>query len=76
MQYKVVGKENIDYVSKKTNKQVKGYTLHLTIEKEKCEGVAVLSVFVSDEVGSLVEVNDEVELYYNQYGKVIKVVTL
>lgn len=76
MQYKVVGKENIDYVSKKTNKQVKGYTLHLTIEKEKCDGVAVLSVFVSDEVGSFVEVNDEVELYYNQYGKVIKVVTL
>lgn len=76
MQYKVVGKENIDYVSKKTNKQIKGYTLHLTIEKEKCEGVSVLSVFVSDELGSLVEVNDEVELYYNQYGKVIKVVTL
>ena len=76
MQYKVVGKEYIDYVSKKTNKQVKGYTLHLTIEKEKCEGVAVLSVFVSDELASFVELNDEVELYYNQYGKVIKVVTL
>ena len=76
MQYKVVGKEYIEYISKKTNKQVKGYNLHLTIEKEKCEGVAVLSVFVSDEVGSFVEVNDQVELYYNQYGKVIKVVTL
>ena len=76
MQYKVVGKENIDYISKKTNKQVKGYTLHLTIEKEKCEGVAVLSVFVSDDLGYSIDLDDNVELYYNQYGKVIKVVTI
>lgn len=76
MQYKVVGKEYIEYISKKTNNQVKGYNLHLTIEKEKCEGVSVLSVFVSDDIGYSVGINDEVELYYNQYGKVIKVVTL
>lgn len=76
MEYCVIGKEYLDYVSKKTNKQVKGYNLHLTFEKEKCEGLAVLSTFVSEEIGREVNINDQVELFYNQYGKVTKIVTL
>lgn len=76
MEYCVIGKEHLDYVSKKTNKQVKGYNLHLTCEKEKCEGLAVLNVFVSEEIGNDVNINDQVELFYNQYGKVTKIVSL
>lgn len=76
MEYCVVGKEYLDYVSKKSNKQVKGYNLHLTFEKEKCEGLAVLSVFVSEEIGREVNLSDQVELFYNQYGKVTKIVAL
>ena len=76
MEYCVIGKEHLDYLSKKTNKQVKGYNLHLTFEKEKCEGLAVLNVFVSEEIGREVNINDQVELFYNQFGKVIKVITL
>lgn len=76
MKYCVIGKEYIDYVSKKTNKQVKGYNLHLKYEKEKCEGEAVMNVFVNEDLGSTVDVTDEVELFYNQYGKVIKIVTV
>lgn len=76
MEYCVIGKEYLDYVSKKTNKQVKGYTLHLTFEKEKCEGLAVLSTFVSEDIGKDVNINDQVELFYNQYGKVTKIVAL
>lgn len=75
MEFVVVGKEHIDYLSKKSNKQIKGYNLHLTYEKEKCEGQAVMNVFVNEDLGSDVNVTDEVELFYNQYGKVIKIVT-
>ena len=76
MEYCVIGKEYLNYVSKKTNKQVIGYSLHLTFEKEKCEGLAVLTVFVSDDIGKNININDQVELFYNQFGKVIKVITL
>lgn len=76
MEYCVVGKEYCDYVSKRTNKQVKGYNLHLTHEKEKCEGLAVYNVFVSEEIGRDVKISDQVELFYNQYGKVSKIVAL
>lgn len=76
MGYCVVGKEYLDYLSKKSNKQVKGYNLHLTYEKEKCEGLAVLNVFVSEEIGKDVKISDQVELFYNQYGKVSKIVAL
>ena len=76
MEYCVIGKEYLDYVSKKTNKQVKGYNLHLTFEKEKCDGLAVLSTFVSEEIGHNVNINDQVELFYNQYGEVTKIVVL
>lgn len=76
MEYCVIGKEYLDYVSKKTNKQVKGYTLHLTFEKEKCDGLAVLSTFVSEDIGKDVNINDQIELFYNQYGKVTKIVAL
>lgn len=76
MEYCVIGKEYLDYLSKKSNKQVKGYNLHLTFEKEKCEGLAVMNAFVSEEIGRLVNINDQVELFYNQYGKVTKIVTL
>lgn len=32
MEYVIVGKEFLDYVSKKTGKNVKGYTLHMTYD--------------------------------------------
>ena len=76
MEFCVIGKEYLNYVSKKSNKQVVGYNLHLTYVKEKCDGLAVMNVFVNEEIGNNIKVNDQVELFYNQYGKVIKVVSL
>ena len=76
MEYIVIGKEHLDYVSKKTGKNVKGYTLHMTYEKDKCEGLATISEFVSEEIGKEVFVNQSVQLLYNKFGKVEKVVVL
>ena len=76
MEYCVIGKEFLDYLSKKTNKQVKGYSLHLTYEKDNCEGLATITEFVSEEMGRDVKISDQVELLYNKYGKVNKIVVI
>ena len=76
MEFVVVGKELLDYTSKKTGKQVKGYSLHLTYEKDNCDGVAVCTEFVSEDMGEDVEINDKVELVYNKYGKVHKILAI
>ena len=71
--YEVIGIEKVDYISKKTNKQVKGYTLHLCYEKENCDGLAVVNEFVGEEYGKDIKVNDKIELFYNKYGKINKI---
>lgn len=76
MEYCVIGKEFLDYLSKKTNKQVRGYSLHLTYEKDNCEGLATITEFVSEEMGRDVKISDQVELLYNKYGKVNKIVVI
>lgn len=76
MEFVLVGKEFLDYTSKKTGKQVKGYSLHLTYEKDNCDGVAVCTEFVSEDMGQAVNVNDTVELLYNKYGKVYKIIAI
>jgi len=76
LEFVVVGKEFLDYTSKKTGRQVKGYNLHLTYKKENCDGVAVCTEFVNEDMGQSVEVNDRVELVYNKYGKVHKIIAI
>lgn len=80
----VVGLEEVNYRSKKTDKDVKGWRFHLTDEEPKkgLSGMAVMSEFVSDEIGrdllrSFTK-NDEVlgqlvELRYNRWGRVEKI---
>lgn len=69
----VVGIEFLDYVSKKTNKQVKGYNLHLNYFKDKCDGLAVCTEFVNEELGKDVKVLDKIQLFYNKFGKVSQI---
>lgn len=73
MEYLVIGKEHLDYLSKKSGKQVKGYTLHLTYQKENCEGVAAMIEFVNEQIGESVNVGESVLLSYNKFGKVDRV---
>lgn len=76
MEYQVIGKEHLDYTSKKTGKLVTGYNLHMTYEKDNCDGLATVNEFVSDDIGEDVEVSDKVQLFYNKYGKVTKIVNI
>ena len=72
---KIIGIQPVDYVSRKTNKQVTGLTLHLTFEDDRIRGLGTETVFVStqsicyNDVAAL-PLGTEVNVYYNRYGSV------
>lgn len=72
---KLIGKQNIDYVSKKTNQQVKGVSLHCTTTRSGVEGSAVETVFISEKSDMFKEVvaipiGSEIKCSYNRWGSV------
>lgn len=75
MSLKVVGKQNVDYMSKKTNQQVTGITLHIIGQNSRVEGMAVDTIFVSSKsntyntVASL-PIGAEIDVLYNRWGNV------
>lgn len=74
--YEIVGIEHVNYVSSKTKKQVNGYTLYCTYEKNKCDGVATESFFLSPEKLDKLKVGDLVCVYFNRFGSVQKVLNV
>lgn len=75
MSLKVVGKQIVDYMSKKTNQQVTGVTLHVIGQRTNVEGMAVDTIFVSgkstiyNSVASI-PVGAEIDVLYNRWGNV------
>lgn len=73
---KVLGKENVDYLSRKSNQQVTGVTLHCASDGGgRVEGQRVDTVFVSARsacYGSVkdIKVGSEINVYYNRFGSV------
>lgn len=73
---KIVGMEKVDYVSKKSGQRVLGTILHVAqdIPNEKGFGIKVFAEYLSGEVEERVRdsfsVGDDVELFYNRYGRV------
>lgn len=71
--YNVIGVENINYTSRKTNKKVMGTKLYLTYEFDEradADGTACEVVFVKNEIGDCIEVGDVIKLIYNKYGSI------
>ncbi len=72
---KIVGKEKVDYLSKKTNQQVSGVRLHVLQADVRVEGFAAEGVFISskyanyDEVANL-PLGSEIIIIYNRFGSV------
>lgn len=73
MSMKIVGKQNIDYVSKKTNQPVSGVSLHCVGENSRVEGMGVETIFVSakspmyDQVMKF-PLGSEITISYNRWG--------
>lgn len=76
---KVIGKEKVDYVSKKTGEPVKGMTLYLSYSDDRIVGVGSEKAFVSEKsegftVACDVSLGQDVNVYYNRFGSVEAVV--
>ena len=67
--YIVVGIEKVDYTNKQ-GKQVRGTKLHCTIERKNTEGLAVETVYVSDDVCPAISLGAVIDVLYNKYGGV------
>lgn len=77
MAFRVVGIEDINYISKKTNQQVTGKRIHYLSDIQKNGyGQKAENDYVSAEIAHDVAVGDDIEIYYNRFGTVasIKVV--
>lgn len=69
--YNVIGLEHRQYTNKQ-GRQVSGYNLYVTYDKDKMDGIACLSEWCSDALiqDSGIAVGDNVELLYNRFGRV------
>lgn len=72
MKYRVLGVQNVDYVSKRTGNPVKGVTLHCCAKDVQVIGEAVYSVYISDNLGlpSGIVPGVTVDVEYNNRGHV------
>lgn len=72
MKVKVIGIQKIDYVSKKTNRHVVGINLHVCYSDTRTEGYSVDKFYLPADFPNVqkVKVNHEIEVYFNQFGKV------
>lgn len=75
MKKNVVGKEKVDYFSKKNNKQVTGLKLHVVGNDDRVEGMSCDSIYVSSaspiyaDVCSIA-IGSDIEVSYNRWGTV------
>lgn len=69
--YEVVGIRKIDYVSKKTGRQVKATELHCLCSDDKCYGMLTEKFFVPDRLScDHIHLNDHIKVYFNRYGSI------
>lgn len=80
MKAKVLGTQNVDYVSRRTGNPVKGMTFHVSHKDSDVRGDAVSTVFVSDNLGipDLVNIvpGTHIDVEYNNRGYVCGITVL
>lgn len=73
MKFEILGREQVDYVSRKTGQPVKGTNLHCTVLEggRAIDGVQVERLYVKETIDcSALHVGDRIEVFYNRYGSV------
>ncbi len=71
----IVGKQKVDYVSRKKNQPVQGVTLHCESQRNGVEGVSVETIFISAKSNMYSEVvtmplGTQITVGYNRWGSV------
>lgn len=73
--YQLVGKERIDYISKKTGKRVVGGKVYLLIESTRVEGYKTEDVYVSVDTYNRffadIPLESFLDLYFDRNGFVV-----
>lgn len=68
----IIGIEDVNYVSKKTGRNVSGVKLHLTypLDDERGEGQGAVTEFFSSAIlnGYTFVLGEEIEILYNRFG--------
>lgn len=74
---RIIGFKNVDFKTKEGD-QIKGVSLFCLTEEEGVEGTACERVFVTDQKanGWKPTVGEEIEVVYNKYGKVDRVIVM
>lgn len=71
---KVIGIEKVNYISKKTGKEVNGYNIYYSypLTKEGSEGTKADHEYINADLFNSkgIMVGDEVEFQYNKFGSV------
>lgn len=72
---KIVGKQDVDYISRKTNQPVVGITLHCLGKNSRVDGESVETVFVSARADSYdfaksQPIGGMINVSYNRWGNV------
>lgn len=74
MKATVLGTQPVDYVSRRSNQPVKGYTLFVAHKDSQVDGYAVSNVFISDNLGIpgvfSIRPGARVDIEYNSRGYV------
>lgn len=71
--YNVIGIKNVNYVSKKSGKNVSGLILYFTQPIKDGAGLSSDSVFVSHDVAGNIVPGDDINIFYNKYGNVCSI---
>lgn len=72
--YKIVGIQNIDYVNP-AGKRITGVRLHCLFDSNRVEGSGVNQIYVSSKISTEnFNIGDEIEVFYNRFGNVERVI--
>lgn len=74
MKFEILGKEKLDYPSRRTGQQVRGTNLYCAVvegAKPSIEGTQVEKLYVKESIDcSAFSVGDTIGVYYNRFGSV------
>jgi len=70
--YEIVGLKHSKWKPKDSDREISGYSLHLTEDREDVDGLAVERAFIQDSKleDYVPALGDVVNLIYNRFGKV------
>lgn len=76
MVYEIYGIEDVNYTSRKTGRQVRATNLHCVYNRDSINGTGCERLYVPNTVDMPhdLDIGDHIEVYYNRFQTVEKVV--